>query len=148
VRWSRWAWPFVCGRPERIWLWAPPLGSRVAKARRPNSLPFFGEHALELPACWLQLGGETAGELRGLLDGRPEGRADGEIGPAGGAVAVDRGDLPDRAGAAVQPADEEAVEADKLARPLDVDIRLRPGSRAARTVRGSPRPAPAAWHAC
>ena len=50
------------------------------------------------------------------------------VGPLGGVVTrslwVDRGDLPDRAGAVAQTPDEEAVDADQLARPRAVDVRF------------------------
>src|SRR5262249_53914207 len=86
------------------------------------------------PTGLLQLGCDAAGERRGLRGSRSRGRADNEVGPGVGAVAVDRGDLPDGAAAAVQASDEEAVEADQLARPLRLDVRLR--LRLARRLEG------------
>ena len=49
----------------------------------------------------------------------------------------------------LQPADVEAVDPDQLAGPVDVDVRLWLGYRAAaRRARHSRRSAPGAWRAC
>ena len=53
--------------------------------------------------------------------------ADDQLGPGVGGVAVDRGELPDRALGATEAADVEAVDPDQLAGPLDVDVRFRLG---------------------
>src|SRR6185295_6699708 len=66
----------------------------------------------------------SSGERGGELDGRSCGRADDEVGPGVGAVAVDRGDLPDGAGGTMQATDEEAVDADELTGAVGVDVRL------------------------
>jgi hypothetical protein len=105
---------------------AEALHGRV-EARALELVAVVAEDALELPAGSLQLAGDAAGERRGLLRARVARGADDELGPGEGGEAVDRGQLPDGAVGALEAADEEAVEADELARPLDLDVRLRLG---------------------
>jgi hypothetical protein len=69
-----------------------------------------GEQALQAPARRLQLGGDAAGEPRGVPAGRVALCAADELGPGVGGGDVDRGQLPDRAFGAGEPADEEAVD--------------------------------------
>ena len=84
-----------------------------------------GEHALQAPAGGLQLAGDAPGEPAGLLRRRVVLRADDELGPRKRRGDVDRCELPDRAVGALQPADVEAVDADQLARALDVNLLAR-----------------------
>ena len=53
--------------------------------------------------------------------------ADHELGPGEGGGDVDGRQLPDRALGATQAPDVEAVDADQLARPLDVEVLLGAG---------------------
>src|SRR5438067_783068 len=73
---------------------------RAAEALAAELVAVVGEDALEPPAGLLQLRCDAAGELRGLGGGRVALLADHKLGPGVGAVAVDRGQLPDRAGGA------------------------------------------------
>jgi hypothetical protein len=86
-----------------------------------------GEHALQAPSAALQVASDAAGERGGVRDGRAVGRRANEVGPGERAVGVDRGDLPDGAFGVGEAADEEAVDADQLAGPVGVDVRLRRG---------------------
>src|SRR5207244_11690837 len=73
----------------------------------------------------LQLARDAADQPGGL--GRSWlafGAAD-EVGPGVAGGDVDRGQLTDRAAGAVQPADEEAVDADQFAGSLSLDVALR-----------------------
>ncbi len=83
-----------------------------------------GEDAFEPPASRLQLARHAPGELRGLLCRRVALAADDELGPGERGADVDRGQLPDRTLGPAQASDVEAVEADELAGPLDLDVRL------------------------
>jgi hypothetical protein len=100
------------------------VGEPLAEFAASEFAAVVGEHSLEPPAGLLQLDRDTPGELRGLRDCWSRRRADDEVGPAVGAVAVDGGDLPDRAAAADQPTDEAAVDPDQFAWALNLDLRL------------------------
>jgi hypothetical protein len=128
-------WPLLCGRPERMWVMRAWSAAIVSWKGWPlNSLP-LSQRTLEPPAGVSELAGDAAGELRGLLGGRIVVGADDELGPGESAVAVDRGQLPDGAVGALEPADEEAVEADQLAGVIDLDVLL--GLGLARRLVGS-----------
>ena len=99
-------------------------GQSAGEGLAPELVAVVGEHALKLPARGLEFCCDSAGQGGGVLDGRPGRGADGQIGPRVAGVGVDRGDLPDRAAGAVQPPDKETVQADQLARPAGVDVRL------------------------
>ena len=101
------------------------VGESLAEGAAAELAAVIGEHALEPPAGGLELAGNAAGERRGLRERRPRGPTDDQVGPGVRAVAVDGGDLPDRAGGSVQAADEEAVHAHELAGSLRLDVRLR-----------------------
>ena len=58
----------------------------------------------------------------GLAGGRGQVTRSGQA--YGGVAGLDRRHLPDRVGGAFQPTDEEAVNADQLAGPLDLDVWL------------------------
>jgi len=73
---------------------------RLVEALAAVLVAVVGEDALELPAGGLELSGDAAGERRGLCRGRVALLADDELRPGEGGVAVDRGQLPDRAGGA------------------------------------------------
>src|SRR5207247_937887 len=111
-------------------------GDRLLEGPAAKLVAVVAEDALELPAGLLKLAGDTAGELGGLAGVRVVAAADDQLGPGVGGVAVDRGQLPNGTVGALQPPDVEAVEADQLARPLDLDVRLR--SRLARRLVGRP----------
>src|SRR5712691_727230 len=95
---------------------------RRVEERTLELVAVVGEDALEPPAGGLELARDPAGELRGLLGGRVALPADDELGPGEGGVDVDRAQLPDRALAAAQAPDVETVDADQLARALDLDV--------------------------
>ena len=75
-------WPFVCGRPAWVWVMrgAEPF-DRLVEALAAVLVAVVGEHALEPPACPLELRGDAAGELGGLGAGWVALLADDELGP-------------------------------------------------------------------
>jgi hypothetical protein len=88
-----------------------------------------------VPVGGLQLTRDAAGEAAGLQGGGVALLADHELGPGERRCDVDRGQLPDRALGALQPPDVEAVDADQLAGPVDVDVLF--GAGIARRLVGS-----------
>jgi hypothetical protein len=89
-----------------------------------NSLPLSKEHALEPPAGGLEITRDAASELAGLPGGGLVVGADDQLGLREGGVDVDRGELPDRAVGIPEPSDVKAVDADRFAGVVDVDVAL------------------------
>ena len=123
VRWTRSTAPLVAGRPARMKVCVAP-SSRTASPNtwERNSEPLnVGQDPLEAPAVGREVGRDPPGEGRGLRRRRVE-RCGRELGPDVRAREVDGRVLPDPPGGARESAHVEAVEADELARVVDLDV--------------------------